>query len=355
MSTSLPPESVVRTTLPKATEIGAMIDAAIRKVFELDVITPEDTGEVSALHSDTVAVVREVLEYLAPLSSGEISFAPDAPAVPADPDAPQFGDLAFMAYLSLAAKLGALEQGPESKQKWEVLDLCSGARREALRSLCGIGNSLPRQPGAIRYDEFLYDEAMQGVVTRRAYVRFREEIQKSEPKDKQSAAVSLRRCASSIAKLRGRECYAFMRTQDRTLVHEAQHRIRSWLGTVQGNEEDFITARRIWQDISNQCEIMFAINNRPELREHDRKTLAKALRMLEGRHSQDSLAPVIEYLEPVRGRSETLDELIDSAIREPGLFADVVQNCLRVLDGSSKITEITSWSPPSVQRVTQAS
>lgn len=346
MSQENPPSGVSERTSFRPADLYPQVDRAIQLVFNLDVVSCEEDGKVEALLEETLRVMREVLATLGPLSNGEIECHEGAPALPADPDAPLFSDLVFMGYLSVLARLGSLENGVPSGNPWDILDLCTGARREALRSLCAIGNSLATIGQNTSYDAFLYDEAMQGVATRRAYVRFREDILRAEPTQEATCAKSLRLCATAIAKLRGRPCYPFMRTQDRLLVHEAQQRVRAFL-VDRSASNDLLGARRIWQDIANQCEIMFAINNRPELREHDRRVLAKATRLLGSLDDNADLSAARTLLDALLGRNEELDALVASASTPRATLLESVERCLRRVDSSSAdASQISTWMPP---------
>ncbi len=323
-------------------EVFSQIARAIQLVFDLDVTSCEETGDIDSLYSTTRSVLNEVLEILGPLSSGELFSRDDAP----QNDEVALSDLVFMGYMSVVAKVRALDESPRSSDAWEAMEICSASRREALRTLCAIGNSLAARQGSGSYDAFLYDEAMQGVETRRAYVKFRDEILRVEPLCATDALPSIRRCATAIAKLIGKPCYAFLRTQDRILLRQAQRRLLRWLAD-QASSGDEISAKRIWQDLANQCEIMLAINHRPELKEHDRRTLAKASRTLAALPDGADLQPVLALLSSVVGRCHELDRTLQHPRVDRVQLNLAVDRCLRSVDSpTADANRISTWVPP---------
>ncbi|MFO0658659.1 MAG: hypothetical protein U0165_02315 [Polyangiaceae bacterium] len=324
-------------------EISLNIERTIQLVFDLDVVSAEETGDTTQLIQETRLVLGEVLAVLSPLAEGQL---PSEITGAAEVGEVAFEDLVFLGYMGLSAKLSSLGANLDSCETWDIFDLCAGTRREALRSLCAIGNHLRRVLGGPSYDEYLYDEAIVGVETRRAYLRFREEIIRFEPVSVSDCSGSMRRCASAIAKLIGKPIYPFLRTQDRLLLRDAQRRLRAWL-EAQRHEADLLGASRIWQDLFNQCEIMLAVNMRPELREHDRRTLAKAKRWIRA-NPDKNLLEVAALLSTAQGRCPRLDACLSSTGTTHAELIAAIDGCLVALDQNrADADKISTWAPPS--------
>ncbi len=95
-----------------------------------------------------------------------------------------------------------------------------------------------------------------------------------------------------------------------------QKRIVSWLRGEDAGEE---TGRRLWQDLVSFARLLMRVNDREELREHDRKVATALLRMLfhPKRPAKGLSSAHLKELEQLEGRDDELDELILMAEETP--------------------------------------
>lgn len=246
--------------------------------------------------------------------------------------------VAFVARIGLRNRRGsliALRVDP----KWDLIASCSSAVREILKSLSAVELAIADHEGFPPTSRYYVSELERALQIRRAYFTFRSEVVGRGAPDTKDAARRLRVAASAIAKLTGREAYPFARVHDRSSLRQLQSRIRELLtaharATADPTIEPRVSALdvaavRLHQDLVNLAELVMLINNRAELREHDRVRLSEALGDLAG---GSDIKVVCAGLESLLGRDSELDEVLLRR-SEPGrdAFEGILQRCFDAL------------------------
>lgn len=120
----------------------------------------------------------------------------------------------------------------------------------------------------------------------------------------------LRRGATAMASLVGRNVFLDLRATDRRLLLESQRRIRKWLASG-GTSED---GDQLWSDFSSFVSLLRLINQRSVLIEHDLQLLPEMQAHLGS--ADPASKPLLEdvycreKIRRLRGRSSVLDEML---------------------------------------------
>jgi len=199
--------------------------------------------------------------------------------------------VAFVARIGIRGRRDSVSASTVER-KWDLIATCSSAVREVLKSLSAVEMAVAEHEGFSATTRYYVTELDRSLRVRRAYVTFRAEVYGEGPPQVHDAPRRLRSAASALAKLISREAYSFARVHDRSSLRDIQRRIREQLTAHAKAHADpdteprwmnvlDLAASRLWQDLSNLSELMLLVNNRAELREHDRKVLWSVRRALE--------------------------------------------------------------------------
>lgn len=224
-------------------------------------------------------------------------------------------------------------------RRWDLIAACSSAVREILKSLSAIEIAVAEHEGCSVTTRYYVTELDRSLRVRRAYFTFRAEVLGDGPPPLHDAARRLRSAASALAKLISREAYGFARVHDRSSLREIQRRIREQLTAHATAQVEAVPARlamldvmasRLWQDLANLTELMLLVNNRAELRDHDRKLLHEVHRALaddelDAERARSALAELL-------GRDPDLDRWIRAGSRELAPLRPLVAAALEMLD-----------------------
>lgn len=250
------------------------------------------------------------------------------------------GDLAFVASLGLRSRLATVEAVAAVEDKWEVISECSGAFREVLKSLTAIEHALCEVEGLEARSSFYVSELERALLTRRAYVRLRQDVLGAGAPVDEEIPPRLRLAATAIAKLVSRDIYVSARVHDRRLIRQVQERIRAWMLEEPSAQSSprvawLLAGMRLYRDIANVCDLILAINYRESLCAHDAEVFGAALEKLHARGDEEvSLADDFPELESVGGRDPELDGLVLAGGRiEAPKAAAAVERALRHLRG----------------------
>lgn len=252
--------------------------------------------------------------------------------------------IAFVARIGLRGRRDVLlnmfdprDSRPHDDQKWELIAYCSSAVREILKSLAAIEMAIAEHEGLTAVCRYYVSELDRALQVRRAYVTFRNEVIGQGTPEPTDAPRRLRVAASAIAKLIGRPAYAFARVHDRSNIRRIQVRIREQLTANARVANESIDPRdqrvlelgavRLWQDLANVAELVMAINNRAELREHDRSACEKALACLRASDVEGALG----LLRDSCGRDAQLDKTLAERAPTVGALEEAVESVLGAL------------------------
>ncbi len=313
------------------------VAALLERIQGIAFIVPEDTGHfsiddemvgrVSRLLDETVELMRELTDFYDAESAahgeggggapGEDGFLREIGAqISSELAAREVSGLAFVARGQLMEMREALASAQEHRQVWAVASHADAGLRASGKALIALETAICEYEGLPARDR-RWRDLKDSLETRRLYGQFRRAILRGgDPKSHEELATSLRGAATRIAILRNLEIYPFLRIDDRLTIRRLQKRIAAWLDDGAGDEA---AGRRLWQDLVSFARLLMKVNDREELREHDRQVAKSVLRMLfspERPVKRPSEAQRRE-LERLLGRDDELDRLILNAAEGP--------------------------------------
>lgn len=250
-------------------------------------------------------------------------------------------DLAFVARLGLGARREKLIGLAAVDDPWRIIAESSSGLREVLKSLSAVSTALGRVY-SIGVDDGAYlSELARSLRVRHAYIcLLRNTEVLGGAHDGAGAIRALRLAATNLTKLMSKDVYADFRIHDRIQMRDFHQRILEWLRTNQPSPTDrgVRAGERLLQDWIGFTELLAAVNNRSELREHDTKILEAVLPRLEKLGEEEQVpADVVTQLAAVFGRDDDLDAVAGGEQRGPGgpLLA-AVRRTLERLGGGGK-------------------
>lgn len=313
-------------------ELLQRVEDLIEKTQGMAFVVPEDTGYFS-IDDDMVRHVRQLMEQAVQLmreltdfydaesaAHGEESrnetgegddFLRDIGAlISSELAAREVSGLAFVARGQLMEMQEALNGALEHKQVWAVASHADSSLRHIGKALIAIESAVREYEGLETQDRRWVD-LQDSLATRRLYGQFRRAILRGgDPRTHDQLTASLKSAATRIAILRGLEFYPFLRIDDRLTIRRLQKRIAAWLeGGADSGEEDGL---RLWQDLISFARLLMKVNDREELREHDRQVVTSVYRLLFGpkQPAKRLSAGQLKELERLEGRDDEIDRLI---------------------------------------------
>lgn len=301
-------------------------------------IVPDDTGhfsidddmvqQVRRLIAATVNLLRDLTDFYDAESAahgendavdepGEDGFLKEIGArISSELAAREVSGLAFVARGQLMEMQEALESALQHRQVWAVASHADGGLRQAGKALIALESAICEYEGLPARDRRWVD-LKDSLETRRLYGQFRRAILRGGEEGDGELATRLRNAATRIAILRNLELYPFLRIDDRLTIRRLQKRIAAWLaGEGDAGRE---AGQRLWQDLVSFARLLTKVNDREELREHDRQVAAAVHRMLftPERPVKRLTEGQLKELERLVGRDDELDELILHAEEHP--------------------------------------
>lgn len=315
-------------------ELLARAEALIGETQGVAFIVPEDTGHFS-IGDDMVRQVRQLvvrtIELMRDLtdfydaesaSHGEAddgneedgSFLKEiASQISSELAAREVSGLAFVARGQLMEIQEALASALEHKRVWAVAAHADSALRRVGKALIAIESAICEYEGLPARDRRWLD-LKDSLETRRLYGQFRRALlRRGDPDSPEELTARLRSAATRIAILRNLETYPFLRIDDRLTIRKLQKRIVAWLRG--GGDSDEESGQRLLQDLVAFARLLTKVNDREELREHDRQVATAVHRMLfDSKRPTGRLhASQLKELERLVGRDDELDQLILAA------------------------------------------
>jgi len=222
--------------------------------------------------------------------------------------AQEIGDLAFLTGHMLADCQDRLRSFTSAGDHFQMATQCEVGLRRLARGMAALeyaictfeSRELPERKGE------RLEEALE---VRRLYWELRRIIfSAGEPGDDELPA-RLRNFSDVIGALRSRPVFSQVRIEDRIHMFRLSERIASWL---EGEERSFEEGRLLWQDMIVFGELLTEVNNRQELRGHDRSLIGWAWENIGVALDDDVLPPrvVVGRLRTLLGLDEALDALI---------------------------------------------
>lgn len=227
--------------------------------------------------------------------------------------AQEVSDLAFVARGQLIEIQEALENAVTRKQVWVVASHTDSGLRRVHKALISLESAIYEFEGESA-PERQWTDLDDSLEIRRLYGQFRRAVLRGDLEASGKALKDQLKSASRrIAILRDLKIYPFLRIDDRLTIRQLHRRICSWSqSTAASKDED---GRRIWQDLVSFARLLSKINEREELREHDRRTIQRLLTL---GSRQDQSGPLNDSQQK---EVETLlgcDDDLDLVILKPG-------------------------------------
>lgn len=224
-------------------------------------------------------------------------------------------DLAFMARLGLRWRVDQALGLLSADDPWLVIGQCSSARREVIKSCTAVDVAICRYAGFESDNlQFLMSEISRSLEVRRCYTRLRGELTRDKDETARGLLRRLRLAATALTKLTGSDIYPDLRVSDRQQIRSLQTRILDWLRQHQGAPDGGVRpAVRLITDLLGFAELLQAVNNRSELRDHDTRVVRHAIASISALPDEHKFAAV-EDVESLCG----LDPEFDRLLAEPG-------------------------------------
>ena len=314
-------------------ELLQRVAALIEKTQGVAFVVPEDTGYFS-IDDDLVRRVRKLIDRVVELlreltefydsgnrahehsddaGSEEHGFLKEIGAqISSELAVREVSSLAFVARGQLMERQEALQSAVEQRKVWAVASHADAGLRQMGKALIAIESAICEYEGLEVRDRRWVD-LEDSLETRRLYSQFRRAVLRGGEPESDELAARLRGSARRIAILRDLEIYPFLRIDDRLTIRRLQKRIAGWLGGEGDSSEE--AGLRLWQDLASFARLLVKVNDREELREHDRQVVTTVCRMLfstdwPAERLSDSQLKELERLE---GHDDELDQLISRA------------------------------------------
>lgn len=278
-------------------QIQRLIDRAGDAEFRL----PEDSALIGVANDLTPKVSRllrdslTLLEYVEeaaqatvgqdegsepgrPLGSDDESLLDIASLIATDVAGREIADLAFFASCELRGALGELERAVTRNHVLATARQCEAGVRSALRALVSVEAALFRWED-LEPPERTWADVEVSLEIRRLYRDLRRDILARERARPGAHEDLLRTVLYRLLAFRELRVYPFLRVDDRVHLRSLLQRMLEWLNSA---ERDAEIAQRLWQDLREFAQILAQVSFRQELREHDRRQLARAYRALFG-------------------------------------------------------------------------
>lgn len=303
-------ESQVERSRLNAGELQASLQRAAAAAALVDVEGPDRAdvtallrGPASALHHALVTALETLDEAMRP--HGEA------------PDGDEVGDVASMARWELRNVRAELVSLQTDSEPDDVLATMAKARHRTVSSLVAVEEALCRREGLpSRLAPLADGELNRSLALRAAWAEFRGAVRAGGTPDESMLPAQLITAARLLQKLGEGPERRSLRIHDRGHVRGLLDRIERWIGGEDGWSAE--SGARLWADLTAFAELLGQINNRSELRGHDRKVATELLLVLP---SVGPSAEALDALRSLRGRDEALDALLAT---EPLPMAEIL-------------------------------
>ena len=321
------------------------LDRLVEDALDVTFVVPDDTGFFS-IEDEALRRVQELVEATLVLlrdltdaydeESHEAALDGDGreddflreigAAISSELAAREVSNLAFATRTQLKVNRDALVTAIEDRNIWVVASHADTGLRRVCKGLITIEAAVREYEGLEPTDR-LWSDIKDSLETRRLYGQFRRAMQRrAEPENLEDVTDHLRQAARRIAILRDRKIYPFLRVYDRVPIRRLQKRIEAWLEQADGPRRKEQDGRHLLSDLCSFAELLKQINNREDLREHDRRTVMRLHRIFfESKRPPVELEPShLGDLELLLGRDDELDQVVldparrgVEALREP--------------------------------------
>lgn len=318
----------VTTLIERSQEVGisAPTDTGY---FSIDPATVEDVGNVL---EETAELLREIGDYFEEQIettdveeirvTDETDFLKEIGAsISTELASREVADLAFMGRREILDLHRSFRSAVEQQNFWKIVARADAGLGRAVRALVPIESAMREYEGlpALRRRWKNLEDSLE--IRRQYGLLWRAARRTGEPQGDE-LEVALRKIGHRIAILRQLKIYPFLRIDDRLAIRRLQKRIHNFLQAPEDQD-----GRQLWTDVVSFFGLLKQVNNRHEVREHDRNlVLTMQYDLSRDRDPGDRISrKVLERLEPLFGRDDELDHLL----RHPASYRP--GDCLEIL------------------------
>ena len=302
------------------------LDALIQRAMQVDFQVSEETGRIS-LAADYVPGILELLragaqqlskvqQYYdsqeAPSPEEETESLSDIGAlISTEMAVREIADLAFLARGELKTCAQELEQAHGQKDILNMASHCDTGLRRLRKALVSVESAMYEFEGGDAPVRKWYDLNL-SLDVRRAYSRLRRRIGMAASPTDATLVQRLTEVEEGLAELRGRKLYTLLRIDDRVQMRALNKRLSEWRST---EPRDLQAGHRLWQDLTGFAELLAQISHRQELREHDRRLIARGNHAL-NRGQAKGVVPsaLLKELKGLEGLDAEVDALLFPAL-----------------------------------------
>lgn len=325
--------------MPKSRELLERVCALIDYSGTIEFMVPQDSGWFS-IESELIDRIRKLITDTADLARRIMDFyeeeeEPEPEELESEIDSDdtaalirigerisaelasrEIADLAFVCRGQLLEILEAFDSAIERQEIWLVASNADTGLRRAMKGLITLEAAIREAEGLAPVDRYWFDLG-DSLEIRRLYGQFRRLILRRQPQNPAELKMHLKSAATRIAILRDMKIYPLLRIDDRREIRNLQKRILAWLAGEGDASED--AGRRLWSDLVSFARLLVQVNNREELREHDRRVVAQLYhRLFIVAEPPERLTPdLLEDLETLLGRDDELDQIILEITQHP--------------------------------------
>ena len=260
-------------------------------------------------------------ETLSQLERGLVAFGKLADAAASLPreavDGPKIDlleDLSHVARFELVEERSRVERLAEAGEHSEVVSSCANLLLKLGKAATAVENSWCQLLG-LASKLCPLSGLEQSLKTRRAYAKFRLAVTWSEAfQSTHELRQHLKKVATAIACLGGRDAYWNFRFSDRLQLRALQRRLLDWIADPEAPADDGF---HLWQDLESFVHLLDLINSRSELNEHDYHLVYEADTVLfsdddKDRDGEEIPQEWVTRLEALLGRDLEADRLLFS-------------------------------------------
>lgn len=244
----------------------------------------------------------------------------------------QVVDLAWIGTWTLKQKRTLLTEAVGSNEFWRALGQCLSAKRMIVKTTAAIEKAVAEVEGVPSRLSYLHETELQrSLKVRKLYFRFRRKVSVGAPPDLSGVESRIRLACVSFAQVFGDPAYSDVRVQDRQLFRKLQGHGLAWIAErrVDQSKATGVAGLRILQEMTAFAECLMMVNNRSELREHDRNVAGAVYDRLRTGDSMSDIradTSLFGMLKTVEGRDDELDSLLSSDSLAPdGTWLDALE------------------------------
>ncbi len=223
-------------------------------------------------------------------------------SLPPPSSGPSASDLCFAGLLEMK---GVQRQLAEAREEDELLSAVEAGRRKlirAIRAVLKVAHAGSEVPEAL---DLSCTEVESALAARKLYARFRRSLRRPPDDTPEGVLHALRYAAGALAALRTDPAYGCVRAADRTMLRGLRERILEWARGEKAAQRGL----ELMGDVETTADLLRGINQRQEVRLHDRALVAR----LGALGPDDANAEVAADLARLEGLDDALDHVLTSA------------------------------------------